>query len=52
MQDQWLPVLDHYLPIPLSHIFNQLREDICQRVDLVIWVYTEASSVGGIHIPP
>ena len=38
MQDQWLPVLDRYLPIPLSHIFNLLREDICQRVDLVRWV--------------
>ena len=39
MQDQWLPVLDHCLPIALSHIFNQLKEDICQMVDLVIWVH-------------
>ena len=31
-------VLDHYLLIPLSHIFSQLREDMCQKVDLVIWV--------------
>ena len=39
MQDQWLPVLDNCLLNPLSHIFNQLREDICQMVDLLIWVY-------------
>ena len=39
LQGQWQLVLDHYLPIPLSHIFNQLKEDLCQRVDLVIWVH-------------
>ena len=37
-QQQRLPELDHYLLIPLSHTFNQLKEDICQRVDLVIWI--------------
>ena len=30
MQDQWLPVHDHYLPIHLFHIFNLLKEVICQ----------------------
>ena len=36
MQGQWLLVLDHYLLIPLSDTFNQLKEDMCQRVGLVI----------------
>ena len=31
--------IDHYLLIPLSNIFNQLKEDICQKVDLVIWIH-------------
>ena len=35
MQGQWLQVLGHYLLIPQSPIFNQKKEDICQRVDLV-----------------
>ena len=41
MQGQWLLVLDHYQLIPLSHIFSQLRGDICWKVDLVIWVAGE-----------
>ena len=43
--DQWLPVLDHYLPILLFHISNLLREVICLRVlkrvcmQLLMWIY-------------
>ena len=51
MQGQWLLVLDHYLLIPLSHTFNQLKEDICQRVDLVTWIHKELC-FGGYTIPP
>ena len=29
MQGLWLLVLGHYLPIPQSHTFNQLKEDLC-----------------------
>ena len=32
MQGQWPLVLDLYILIHLSHTFNQLKEDICQRV--------------------
>ena len=31
MQDQWLLVHDHYLPIHLFHTFNPLREVISLR---------------------
>ena len=31
MQDQWLPVHDHYLSIHLFHTFNLLKEAICLR---------------------
>ena len=32
MLEQWLPIPDHYLPIPPYCIFNLLKEDICLRV--------------------
>ena len=52
MQGHWLLVLDHYLLIPLSHTFNQLREDMCQRVGSVIWIHKELCFLEVIQMPP
>ena len=47
MQGQWLLVLDHYLLIPLSHIFSQLKEDTCQEGKLSDFGLQE-----NIYVPP
>ena len=51
MQGQWLLVLDHYLLIPLSHTFNQLKEDVSEGrlsdIDSQGAVF-----LGGIQRPP
>ena len=54
MQDQWLPVHDHYLLIHLFHIFNLLRQVICLRghkrvyMQLLMWIHQNTQvNIGG-----
>ena len=52
MQGQWPLVLGLCVLIHLSRTFNQLKEDMCQRVHLVTQVHQKMHPTRGMQIPP
>ena len=58
MQDQWLLVHSHYLPIHLFHIFNLLREVISEGAQEGVYAtpYVDPSehtvNIGGTEYHP